>query len=122
MTDRNPPALEDLFRTLDHWRHLPAYRLEPAVAPFLGLFLRDILHEIIEIKTHPTVIPEFPLRIGTLHSNKKRPNQSIKVDYVAFSSDSKNAFFVELKTDTLSFDCEQMKNLIRQKRRAFIVF
>ena len=38
MTGRNPPALDDIFRTLDRWRHLPAYRLEPTLAPFFGSF------------------------------------------------------------------------------------
>ncbi|MCY4394664.1 MAG: hypothetical protein OXC10_05975 [Rhodospirillaceae bacterium] len=119
MTDRNPPALEDVFHALDRWRHLPGYRLEPNLAPFFGLYLPDILRECLKTKpvTHPTILPEFPLRLGTLYEDlkKERPhsreNQSVQVDYAAFSSDLKNVYFVELKTDEGSINKEQLNYL-----------
>ena len=113
MTDRNHPALEDVFRTLDRWRHLPAYRLEPNLAPFFGLFLPDILGIGRE---DCAIIPEFPLRKGTLcgeHIEGK--NQSVKTDYVVISKDSNIIYFVELKTDDDSFDEKQLEYLRRAK-------
>ncbi len=75
-----PPALEDVFRTLDRWRHLPAYRLEPNLAPFFGLFLRDILRETVcpTIDEGSAVIPEFPLHIETLDEarGKRKKDQT----------------------------------------------
>ena len=125
MTDR-PPALEDVFRTLDRWRHLPAYRLEPNLAPFFGLFLHDILRETVcrTINKDSTVIPEFPLHFGTLdrarenakRQKKNRENQSAKVDYSVFQNDSDTAYFVELKTDRDSFRPEQYCDLLAAKK------
>ncbi|MYF85340.1 MAG: hypothetical protein F4178_02050 [Rhodospirillaceae bacterium] len=125
MTDRLSPTLEDVFRTLDRWRHLPGYRLEPNLAPFFGLYLRDILLGHLGIETHPIIVPEFPLRLGTLYENlsKERPgageNQSVQVDYATFSSDLKTVYLVELKTDEKSIDEEQKKYLRAAKEKDF---
>ena len=64
-------TIADVFNLLDRWRHLPAYRLEPRVAPFFALFLRDVLSTRFGIQLHDIVIPEFPLRIGTLYPKKE---------------------------------------------------
>ncbi len=130
MTVRDRPNLDDLFRKLDRWRHLPAYRLEPNLAPFFGLYLRHILNECLETKpvTHPIIIPEFPLRLGTLYENSEDlkkarrhvgENQSVQVDYAAFSSDLKKVYFIELKTDEGSINKEQKKYLIDAKKKGF---
>ncbi len=121
MTDRNPPALEDVFRTLDRWRHLPAYRLEPNLAPLFGFFLHDILREALIIETDSTIIPEFPLRLGTLYgdnetcSKNSGMNQSVKVDYMVFERDKGKVYFVELKTDDGSFDKKQCRHPYKAK-------
>ena len=110
-----------MFDLMDAWRHLPGFRLEGRLAPYFELFLLDVLDEHLgrDIELHPIVIPEFPLRIGTLYNKQelveKRPkdgrapheNQSYNVDYVAFSRDRKTAFLVELKTDMTSVDDKQ---------------
>ncbi len=120
MTDL-PQALEDVFCTLDRWRHLPAYRLEPAVAPFFGLFLRDILGCKLRVKGDCVIIPEFPLSKEMLRKsplcksasdqNDAKKNLSVKVDYAVFSEDFRRALFVELKTDRGSFNDTQLKYL-----------
>ena len=51
MSANESRTIADVFNLLDRWRHLPAYRLEPRVAPFFALFLRDV--------------PERPLRRRT---------------------------------------------------------
>ena len=121
MAPQDARTLQDVFDLLGRWRHLPYYRLEPRVAPFFALFLRDILHSRLNVELHPVVVPEFPLRLGTLDrsnlSSTGSDDQSVKVDYAAFSEDCKRAFFVELKTDDGSVELEQEKYL-RAARQA----
>ena len=108
-------TVANMFNMLDAWRHLPGYRLEGRLAPFFELFLHNVLGERLGIELHPVVIPEFPLRKGTLCGDKnlKRPNQSYNVDYVAFSKGrkQKTAFLIELKTDMSSIGGGQKKYL-----------
>ena len=125
MESSNLGTIEQVFKILDCWRHLPAYRLEPRVAPFFALFLREALSKKLNIELHQMVIPEFPLRIGTLQktgesgtgtpkvSGKAGENQSYNVDYLAFSADLTKAFLVELKTDIDSVSTKQQCYLRR---------
>lgn len=115
----DPIAARDMSRTVAHMfnvmdacRHLPGYRLEGRLAPFFELFLPDVLGECLGAELHPVVIPEFPLRKGTLDGDDKS-NQSYNVDYVAFSKDRKRrtVFLVELKTDMGSIDKDQERYL-----------
>lgn len=120
-----------IFDLMDTCRHLPGYRLEGRLAPFFELFLLDVLGECLDIELHPIVIPEFPLRIGTLYSKKElsekqskdgrapRENQSYNVDYVAFSMDRRTAFLVELKTDMSSIVAGQEKYLRGAREKGF---
>ena len=105
------------LRTLDQWRHLPFYRLEPTLAPFFGLFLPDILSGY-------SIIPEFPLQKKTLyekgkcyHQKETYNNLSANVDYAAFRKDHAKAYLIELKTDHRSFREEQL-NYLRCARKA----
>ena len=116
--DRSP-TVGHMFELMNNWRHLPGYRLEARAAPFFALYLRDLLSVRLDAKLHPIIIPEFPLRIGTLDPDEKlaqkrpkdgrarRQNLSYNVDYVAFSDDRETAFLVELKTDMSSIDKNQ---------------
>ena len=123
------PTLRDVFDVLDRWRHLPSYRLEPQVAPFIALYLRHVLERRLNVDLHPVVIPEFPLRLGTLlrhgglksedRSKEASDNQSVKVDYVAFSRDRTRAYLVELKTDDASMESGQEKYLCAASRTDF---
>jgi len=97
------PALESLFRRLDAWRHLPAYRLEPRVDALLSLYLRGILQERTGQALAEIVLPELPLRLGTLWGEDTRgPNQSVKVDFALFAEDRSAVYLVEVKTDQAS--------------------
>ena len=124
-------SVEQVFKNLDTWRHLPDYRLEGRVAPFFALFLRDVLGEALGVELHEILIPEFPLRIGTLRkassdsgpiganaSNKEKASdgQSKNVDYVAFSRDGSTAYLVELKTDLGSVNPGQQRYLRRASK------
>ena len=107
----DPIAARDIARTVAHMfdamdacRHLPNYGLEKRLAPFFELFLHDVLSECLGIELHPVVIPEFPLRKGTLYEDEglEKSNLSNNVDYVAFSMNRRKVFLVELKTDMSS--------------------
>ena len=122
-------TVADVFCLIDNWRHLPAYRLEARSAPFFALFLRDVLSRRLNVDLHPIVIPEFPLRAGTLYGKEQldemraekkraaRDNQSYNVDYVAFSRDRQTAFLVELKTDMSMISRAQEKYLCLARER-----
>ena len=111
------PGLADIFKLLDKWRHFPAYKLEPQAAPFFALFLPAILEDYSGSAIYSEVIPEFPLRKGTLYGeNVSGPNQPKRVDYAAFTQDRKTLFLVELKTDIASRSEEQDEYLKRARQ------
>ena len=119
--------IEELFKYLDQSRHQPDFRLEPQVAPFFASSLPKILRKKMGVSICETIIPEFPIRKGSLKGEDPKDNASYWVDYVAFSKDGSEVFLVELKTDQNSFDdkhgekqrktykkvkCENFHNLI----------
>ena len=122
MPDHEPPTIPRIFEILDAWRHLPGYRLEGRLAPFFELFLLEILSDRFpDIPLHPVIIPEFPLRIGTLFGAGEAAgeNQSCKVDYAVFSADLEKVFLVELKTDMSSRRDRQDEYLLRASEIPF---
>ena len=127
MTANESPALGDVFELLNRWRHLPFYSLETRAAPFFAVFLRDVLRAKFGTEMHETVIPEFPLRIGSLYADEERGelhpkpgrNQSYNVDYVAFAKDKSTAYLVELKTDMGSKRSKQDDYLCKAQGTVF---
>lgn len=127
MTANESPSVGDVFDLLNRWRHLPFYSLEMRAAPFFALFLRDVLSEALGVELHQTVIPEFPLRIGSLYTEKERKdldpkpgrNQSFNVDYVAFTKNKSTAYLVELKTDMGSKRPKQDEYLCQAQNTGF---
>jgi len=103
--------LVKLFNNMDHWRHLPSYQLERRADIFFSLYLKDVLDYKLPFKVKDIIIPEFPLRKGTLFDkykdDKDNKNRSYKVDYLAISTCMKHAVLVELKTDTKSINSNQ---------------
>ena len=119
MTDSESPTVSDVFVWLNRRRHLPFYSLETRAAPFFAIFLRDVLSEVLRVKIHHTLIPEFPLRIGTLENDCQLKELSYNVDYVAFSEDKTKVYLVELKTDLGSKRASQDKYLCQAQRTEF---
>ncbi|MDE0062857.1 MAG: hypothetical protein OXP09_22885 [Gammaproteobacteria bacterium] len=131
MTDGASPTIHDVFEVLNRWRHLPSYPLEGRAAPFFEVFLRDVLSVHFETRIHDTLVPEFPLRVGTLYpdeagggpgstgARKPSRDQSYNVDYVAFGTDNRTAYLVELKTDVESIRTEQQDYLDTARNTAF---
>ncbi len=126
MTDSESPTVSDVFKLLNRSRHLPGYPLEGRSAPFFALFLRDILRDRFG-KMDETLIPEFPLRIGSLYTKEERQelhptpgcNQSYNVDYAVFAEDKCSAYLVELKTDMGSKRSKQDEYLCKARDTDF---
>lgn len=87
-----------IFDHLDHWRHFPNYQLERRTDIFFALYIPEVLDAYISAPVLPNLLPEFPVRIGTIYPNIKT-DKSVKVDYVAISQDGSTAYLIELKTD-----------------------
>lgn len=88
-----------LFDRLDDWRHLPNYQLERRADIFFSLYLAEVLENRYGIDVNPLIVPEFPVRIGTVWDGNPTINKSFKIDYLAISVARDTAFLVELKTD-----------------------
>ena len=59
-----------VFDNLDKWRHLPNYQLERRADIFFSLYLKEVIEEKYHVKLQDTIIPEFPIQLGTLLSAK----------------------------------------------------
>jgi hypothetical protein len=96
--------IDQLFKNLDDWRHLPSYQLERRADIFFSLYLAEVLKKKFNLSKTPILIPEFPVRYGLIPESKGAAgdNQSFKIDYLAITHDGENAYFVELKTDMSS--------------------
>lgn len=133
--DRTQGVIGKLFDQLDTWRHLPSYQLERRADIFFSLYLQEVLEDNkvgLGIPIDDRLIPEFPVRIGTINArssdeqqdvgsvvtvdtsaNRRGPSseQSYKIDYVAFSADKSKVILIELKTDAASHLPEQARYL-----------
>jgi hypothetical protein len=110
-------SLNTLFETFDTWRHLPSYKLEPRVDAFIALYLPTVLAEHTGLAFGPIIIPEFPVRKGTLDGDDD--NSSVKVDFALFTKDSSTCFLVEIKTDQASRRETQDSNMDRIAKIGF---
>ena len=112
--------INQLFGNLDAWRHLPAYQLERRADIFFSLYLAEVLQKKFGLSEAPILIPEFPVRYGTVRDSLNEPglfgkageNQSFKIDYLAVTTDGEHACFVELKTDNNSISSDQIANMV----------
>lgn len=92
--------INELFDNMDKWRHFPSYQLERRADIFFSLYLSSLLENRLGVEID-SIIPEFPIRIGTIDP-KTETNQSFKVDYLAKVKKENRIIFVELKTDARS--------------------
>ncbi len=99
-----------VFDLMDRWRHLPNYQLERRADLFFALYLPEVLEQQLGTGFRASVIPEFPLRIGTIYPHIEI-DKSFKLDYLALASGMDKAVFVELKTDGSSRRDKQDKYL-----------
>jgi len=91
------------FEMMIDWKKLPAYKAEPRIDSLVGFFLDSILADFLHVEIEG-IIPEFPLRLGTIqpeHEGTNYSDRSYKVDFLAVGSNGIN-YLVEFKTDTSS--------------------
>jgi hypothetical protein len=89
------------FAKLSDWKKLPAYKAEPRVDSLIAYYLPQIISDYFHV-TVIGMIPELPIRLGTIKPQYKDTNfadRSYKVDFYLMDS-SKNNYFVEFKTDS----------------------
>jgi hypothetical protein len=89
--------LDELFDNMDAWRHLPSYQLERRADIFFSIYLSDLLYDKFDVIIDG-VLPEFPVRIGTIRA-PSNSNQSYRIDYLVKVKDANRVILVELKTD-----------------------
>lgn len=111
--------IEQLFSLLTEWRAFPNYQLERRVDIFFALYLKDILRHCYSGHEFDLIVPEFPLRVGTMYPDapKRQRNLSVKVDYACFDSKRKVCVLLELKTDHSSVRADQLENMRVAKRK-----
>jgi hypothetical protein len=105
---------EKYFAQLLDWKKLPAYKLETRIDSYIGYYLRGLLKEFTG-KNIIDIIPEFPLRIGTIYPNIDI-NKSFKVDFLAISEVGCH-YLIEFKTDSKSRRTKQDNYLAIAKER-----
>ena len=101
-------SLEGVLCLLDRWRHLPAYQLERRADILFAMFLPEVLKKRFGT-SDLCLIPEFPIKKSLFQDDPTY--QSINVDYLAVSADLTRGFLIELKTDMMSIDKEQVCRL-----------
>jgi len=107
----------EYFKMMIDWKKLPAYRAEPRIDSLIGYYLKDILSSRLGDQI-TGIIPEFPLRLGTVNpaiNDKNYADRSYKVDFLAIGSEGKN-YLVEFKTDGKSLRPDQDKYLIQSEK------
>lgn len=93
-------TISEWFAAISDWKNLPAYRAEPRVDSIIGLTLGNILAHARAISVLH-VIPELPIRIGSLDrvdTASRDSNRSYKVDFLVVT-ESGECILVEFKTD-----------------------
>lgn len=93
--------IEQHFGLLNTWRTFPNYQLERRADIFFALYAAEILRKPYPKNTFDLIIPEFPLRLGTIRKDveNKSANRSVKVDYACIDTRNAKCVFLELKTD-----------------------
>ena len=107
--------LTQLFDRMDERRHLPNYQLERRADLLFSLYLPQALEAKLGFPVRADLVPEFPVRIGTIYP-RIPINKSFKIDYLALSTSGDHAVFVELKTDGHSRRAKQDEYLAAERR------
>lgn len=90
--------LEQLFRHLDRWRHLPNYQLERRADVLFSLYLPELVAQKVGRAICPTIVPELPI-LCSLVWPERDGMKSVKADYLMIAEDRAEAYLIELKTD-----------------------
>lgn len=101
--------VETLIKSIVANKDMPKVQVEREISPILELFLVDVFNSLgkkevkgIEKGQYLLIGAEFPLSID-------ETERSTNIDYLMFNKCNSTLYFVELKTDSSSFDLEQYK-------------
>jgi hypothetical protein len=113
--------IDQLFALLTEWRRFPNYQLERRADIFFALYLRDILRHCYPGNDFDLIIPEFPLRYGSIRDKDQgnSSNLSAKVDYVCVDRNNKFCVLLELKTEERSLSKAQFENMENALRKDY---
>lgn len=113
--------IDQLFSLLTDWRKLPNYQLERRADIFFALYLRDILRHCYPSNEFDLIIPEFPLRYGSIRDKDQgnSSNLSAKVDYACVDRTNKFCVLLELKTEERSLSKAQFANMENALRKDY---
>lgn len=105
--------IEQLFSLLTTWRGFPNYQLERRADIFFAIYLKDIHRHCYPNNEFDLIIPEFPLRYGSVRADDQGigSNRSAKVDYACVDRTNEFCVLLELKTEERSLRRGQMKNM-----------
>jgi hypothetical protein len=105
--------IEQLFSLLTEWRAFPNYQLERRADIFFALYLKEILRDKYPDNEFELIIPEFPLRYGSIREEDQGngANRSAKVDYVCVDRVNEFCVLLELKTEERSLRVDQFENM-----------
>jgi hypothetical protein len=106
----------NIIKTLDwlnDWKKLPAYKAEPRVDFIVAGALPEIIKKKYECGIK-VIIPELPIRIGTIYENIPI-DKSYKVDFYVNLENGKH-IFIEFKTDSGSRRIKQDEYLLASRR------
>lgn len=107
---------DQYFQMMKDWKRLPAYKAEPRIDSFVGFYLPAMVSEFCKDPIFG-IIPELPLRLGTIKPAREgaaHADKSCKVDFYLLGATGKH-YFVEFKTDSGSRNVEQDRYLDEAK-------
>jgi hypothetical protein len=99
--------VEELIKTIVDNRYMPKVQVEREFSPILEIFIESVMNELAKKNViwggeYKLIASEFPLNNG--ENNNLR---SVNIDYLLVNISTKDLVFVELKTDSHSFDQKQ---------------
>jgi hypothetical protein len=114
MQTEAPTFAQRLMAEVLRLHQIPKVQVERIVGPILGIFLPQVLGDLLKIPGTSTgfevIAPEFPLKRDDNH-------QSTNIDWLALHRPSGTVLLLELKTAVDSVDRAQLETYERIRRR-----
>ena len=107
--------LDELVEKIVESSKLPRIQVERQISPFLEFFIESIINKLAKENknqlsgNYKYIGSEFPLHKEEKGKEKKN-DLHFNVDYLFWNETNNSLLFIELKTDSNSFDLEQYNN------------
>ena len=107
--------IEILVQSIVENRFMPKVQVERELAPFFDIFIESCMTRLgdsielsfVEKGKYILVAPEFPLQVMPLSNEEKVTERSTNIDYLLYNTKTQCLYFVEIKTDSNSFEARQ---------------